>query len=36
MIAALGHANWVEFIGPPLAVSDPLGLQGCHRAHVAN
>jgi mannose-6-phosphate isomerase-like protein (cupin superfamily) len=24
MIAALGHANWVEFIGPPLAVSDPL------------
>jgi mannose-6-phosphate isomerase-like protein (cupin superfamily) len=24
MIAALGHANWVEFVGPPLAVSDPL------------
>ena len=24
MIAALGHANWVEFIGPPLALSDPL------------
>jgi mannose-6-phosphate isomerase-like protein (cupin superfamily) len=23
-LAAVGHANWVEFIGPPLAVSDPL------------
>ena len=20
----LGHANWVDFVGPPLAVSDPL------------
>jgi mannose-6-phosphate isomerase-like protein (cupin superfamily) len=23
-ISALGRANWVEFIGPPLSVSDPL------------
>ena len=23
-VLALGHANWVEFVGPPLAVSDPL------------
>jgi hypothetical protein len=23
-LAAIGHANWIEFIGPPLAVSDPL------------
>ncbi|MFI5692842.1 cupin domain-containing protein [Kribbella sp. NPDC051586] len=23
-LAAVGHANWVEFAGPPLAVSDPL------------
>ena len=23
-LAAVGHANWVEFIGPPLAISDPL------------
>jgi mannose-6-phosphate isomerase-like protein (cupin superfamily) len=23
-IAALTHANWVDFVGPPLAVSDPL------------
>jgi mannose-6-phosphate isomerase-like protein (cupin superfamily) len=23
-IAAIGHANWVEFNGPPLSVSDPL------------
>jgi hypothetical protein len=23
-LAAVGHANWIEFIGPPLAVSDPL------------
>jgi mannose-6-phosphate isomerase-like protein (cupin superfamily) len=23
-LVAVGHANWIEFIGPPLAVSDPL------------
>jgi len=23
-LAAVGHANWVEFTGPPIAVSDPL------------
>jgi mannose-6-phosphate isomerase-like protein (cupin superfamily) len=23
-LAAVGHANWVEFVGPPVAVSDPL------------
>jgi mannose-6-phosphate isomerase-like protein (cupin superfamily) len=23
-LAAVGHANWVEFVGPPLGVSDPL------------
>jgi mannose-6-phosphate isomerase-like protein (cupin superfamily) len=23
-VAAVGHANWLEFIGPPAAVSDPL------------
>jgi mannose-6-phosphate isomerase-like protein (cupin superfamily) len=23
-LEAVGHANWIEFIGPPLAVSDPL------------
>ncbi|HEX6444978.1 MAG TPA: cupin domain-containing protein [Streptosporangiales bacterium] len=23
-LTALGHANWVEFVGPPLGVSDPL------------
>ena len=23
-LAAVGHANWVDFIGPPAAVSDPL------------
>ena len=23
-LAALGRANWIEFVGPPLAVSDPL------------
>jgi mannose-6-phosphate isomerase-like protein (cupin superfamily) len=22
-LAAVGHANWMEFVGPPLAVSDP-------------
>ena len=22
--AALGHANWVEFVGPPVGISDPL------------
>ena len=24
MLSALGHANWVEFVGPPLGISDPL------------
>ena len=24
MLSAIGHANWVEFVGPPLKVSDPL------------
>jgi mannose-6-phosphate isomerase-like protein (cupin superfamily) len=23
-LSALGHANWVDFVGPPLAVSDPI------------
>jgi hypothetical protein len=23
-LVVVGHANWIEFIGPPLAVSDPL------------
>jgi len=23
-LATVGHANWIEFIGPPLAISDPL------------
>ena len=23
-LAAVGHANWVEFTGPPVGVSDPL------------
>ena len=23
-LAAVGHANWIEFTGPPLGVSDPL------------
>jgi mannose-6-phosphate isomerase-like protein (cupin superfamily) len=23
-LAAVGHANWVEFVGPPAGVSDPL------------
>ena len=23
-LAAVGHANWVEFVGPPVGVSDPL------------
>jgi mannose-6-phosphate isomerase-like protein (cupin superfamily) len=23
-LVAVGHANWIEFIGPPLAISDPL------------
>ena len=22
-LAAVGHANWIEFVGPPLEVSDP-------------
>ena len=26
--AAIGHANWMEFSGPPLGVSDPQ--QGCY------
>jgi mannose-6-phosphate isomerase-like protein (cupin superfamily) len=24
-LAAVGHANWIEFTGPPLAISDPTG-----------
>jgi mannose-6-phosphate isomerase-like protein (cupin superfamily) len=24
MLSALGHENWVEFVGPPLGMSDPL------------
>jgi len=24
MLAAVGHANWVEFVGPPVGISDPL------------
>jgi len=24
MLAAVAHANWVEFVGPPVGVSDPL------------
>ena len=24
-LVAVGHANWIEFVGPPLAVSDPRG-----------
>jgi mannose-6-phosphate isomerase-like protein (cupin superfamily) len=24
MLTAIGHANWVEFVGPPLGVSDPI------------
>lgn len=24
MLAAVAHASWVEFVGPPLGVSDPL------------
>jgi len=24
MLVAVGHANWCDFIGPPIAVSDPL------------
>lgn len=24
VLAAIAHANWLEFVGPPLAVSDPL------------
>lgn len=23
-VAAIGHANWVEFVGPPVGVSDPI------------
>ena len=23
-LAAVGHANWIEFVGPPVGVSDPL------------
>ena len=23
-LAAVGHTNWIEFVGPPAAVSDPL------------
>jgi len=23
-LAAVGHANWVEFVGPPAGISDPL------------
>jgi hypothetical protein len=23
-LADVGHANWIEFVGPPLAVSDPI------------
>jgi mannose-6-phosphate isomerase-like protein (cupin superfamily) len=23
-LAAVGHANWIDFVGPPLGVSDPL------------
>jgi mannose-6-phosphate isomerase-like protein (cupin superfamily) len=23
-LAAVGHANWVEFVGPPVGISDPL------------
>lgn len=23
-LAAVGHANWIDFVGPPLSVSDPL------------
>lgn len=23
-LATVGHANWIEFVGPPVAVSDPL------------
>ena len=23
-LAAVGHANWIDFVGPPVAVSDPL------------
>jgi mannose-6-phosphate isomerase-like protein (cupin superfamily) len=23
-LAAVGHANWLEFVGPPVGVSDPL------------
>ena len=24
LLAAVGHANWVEFVGPPVGISDPL------------
>jgi hypothetical protein len=24
MLAAIAHANWLEFVGPPLAVCNPL------------
>lgn len=24
-LSALGHASWIDFIGPPLEISDPLG-----------
>ncbi|NEA34336.1 cupin domain-containing protein [Streptomyces sp. SID13031] len=24
LLAAVGHANWVEFVGPPVGVTDPL------------
>lgn len=23
-LAAVGHLNWIDFVGPPLGVSDPL------------
>lgn len=23
-LASIGHANWLEFVGPPLGISDPL------------
>jgi len=27
-LATVGHTNWIEFVGPPIAVSDPLSLEG--------
>lgn len=32
-LAAVGHANWIEFTGPPIGVSDPLASANAEYSH---